>query len=208
MKPIVLIISIASQKYNQMTDAQKKQEIEKWVDDYTDDLYTWAYHKTSDKEVARDLTQDTFLAALQGFDNYKGTSSPKTWLFAILKNKIVDYYRKNLKEKVVGSYDNNREMSDTIFDKGENWAPGHAPLNWETDDSNLLDNVDFVKILKRCLEMLPLKWSLALKYKFFSEKQGVEICQELEVTPSNYWQMLHRGKLQMRECIENNWFKK
>ncbi len=191
-----------------MTDAQKKQEIEKWVDDHTDDLYTWAYHKTSDKEVARDLTQDTFLAALQGFDNYKGNSSPKTWLFAILKNKIVDYYRKNLKEKVVGSYDNNREMSDTIFDKGEKWAHGHAPINWETDESNLLDNVDFVKILKRCLEMLPLKWSLALKYKFLSEKQGVEICQELEITPSNYWQMLHRGKLQMRECIENNWFKK
>ncbi len=191
-----------------MTDAQKKQEIEKWVDDHTDDLYTWAYHKTSDKEVARDLTQDTFLAALQGFDNYKGNSSPKTWLFAILKNKIVDYYRKNLKEKVVGSYDNNREMSDTIFDKGEKWAHGHVPINWETDESNLLDNVDFVKILKRCLEMLPLKWSLALKYKFLSEKQGVEICQELEITPSNYWQMLHRGKLQMRECIENNWFKK
>lgn len=191
-----------------MTDAQKKQEIEKWVDDYTDDLYIWAYHKTSDKEVARDLTQDTFLAALQGFDNYKGNSSPKTWLFAILKNKIVDYYRKNLKEKVVGSYDNNKEMSDTIFDKGEKWAPGHAPLKWESDESNLLDNVDFVKILKRCLELLPLKWSLALKYKFLSEKQGVEICQELEITPSNYWQMLHRGKLQMRECIENNWFKK
>ena len=39
------------------------------------------------------------------------------------------------------------------------------------------------------------------------QKSGEEICQELEITPSNFWQIVHRAKLQLRDCIENNWFK-
>jgi RNA polymerase sigma-70 factor (ECF subfamily) len=38
-------------------------------------------------------------------------------------------------------------------------------------------------------------------------KKGEEICQELGITPTNFWQIMHRAKLQLRECIENNWTK-
>jgi len=40
------------------------------------------------------------------------------------------------------------------------------------------------------------------------DMESEEICQELEITPTNYWQIMHRAKLQLRECIENNWFNK
>jgi RNA polymerase sigma-70 factor (ECF subfamily) len=35
-----------------------------------------------------------------------------------------------------------------------------------------------------------------------------EICKELDITPSNYWVMMHRAKLILRECMEKNWFNK
>jgi RNA polymerase sigma-70 factor (ECF subfamily) len=40
------------------------------------------------------------------------------------------------------------------------------------------------------------------------EKKGELICQELGITDTNFWQILHRAKLQLRKCIELNWFKK
>ena len=40
------------------------------------------------------------------------------------------------------------------------------------------------------------------------EKDCNEICQELEISPTNYWQILHRAKLQLRKCLELNWYKK
>ena len=65
-----------------------------WVEKYADFLYRFGMSRLRDEEVARDLVQDTFLAALQQLDRFKANSSEKTWLSAILKNKIADFYRK------------------------------------------------------------------------------------------------------------------
>ena len=72
-----------------------------WVNSYTNDLYSWAFHKVSDVELAKDLVQDTFLAAAEKIDGFKGESSPKTWLFSILNHKIVDVYRKKAKQPII-----------------------------------------------------------------------------------------------------------
>jgi RNA polymerase sigma-70 factor (ECF subfamily) len=42
-------------------------------------------------EVAEDLMQETFLAAVRGYEKFSGHSSGRTWLVGILKNKIVDH---------------------------------------------------------------------------------------------------------------------
>ena len=33
-----------------------------------------------------------------------------------------------------------------------------------------------------------------------------EICQELAITPTNLWVILHRARLALRECLEIKWF--
>ncbi len=68
--------------------------IKRWVGMYSDHLYSWAYYKTSNKETAEDLVQETFLAAVRSFEKFEGKSDPKTWLLSILKNKIADHFRK------------------------------------------------------------------------------------------------------------------
>ena len=65
-----------------------------WVDNYTDILFSFAFYKTGNREEAEDLVQDTFLSAYKSRETYNGSASEKTWLMAILKNKIIDFYRK------------------------------------------------------------------------------------------------------------------
>jgi RNA polymerase sigma-70 factor (ECF subfamily) len=43
--------------------------------------------------------------------------------------------------------------------------------------------------------------------KFLDEKETENICQELEISTTNMWQMMHRAKLKLRQCLEINWFK-
>ena len=64
-----------------------KITIENWVNEYSEALFSWAFYKTSSRETAEDLVQDTFLAAYNKIDSFKGKSQPKTWLFSILNNK-------------------------------------------------------------------------------------------------------------------------
>ena len=73
----------------------EKNLLPQWVESYTENLHSWAFHKVSDGELAKDLVQDTFLAAAEKIESFKGDSSPKTWLFSILNHKIIDHYRKN-----------------------------------------------------------------------------------------------------------------
>ena len=65
-----------------------------WVDKYADYLFNYAVVRVSDAEIAKDLVQETFLAALKSAKNYQGAASERTWLIAILKRKVIDYYRK------------------------------------------------------------------------------------------------------------------
>lgn len=181
----------------------KKESIENMVSLYTEDLYRWAYHKTSSSEAAEDLVQDTFLVAAEKYDNFEGKSTEKTWLFSILNNKIVDYYRKkSRKEKTIDG-----NTISTFFDEDGSWQKQSSPKNWDDDEGHLLDNPDFQSVLKLCLDALPSKWNTCVKLKYLSSKSGEDICQEVGITPSNFWQIVHRAKLQLRDCIENNWFK-
>ncbi len=190
-----------------METGQKSALLRQWVEEYTDDLLNWAYHKTSNLTLAEDLTQDTFLVAHQRMDHFRKESSPKTWLFAILKNKIIDHYRRQYKTPAPVDINHFREEGFTPFDSEEKWISHHAPVHWESNDQQLLDNPAFSKILEYCMGVLPSKWRLALELKFFQEKKGDAISQELGMSTSNYWQVVHRAKLQLRDCLEVNWFK-
>lgn len=173
------------------------------VDKFTGELFNWAFHKVSDEELARDLVQDTFLAAAEKKESFKGNSSPKTWLYSILNNKIIDYYRKKVNKTVP----HENESFSRFFESDGEWQENRKPQSWQQDnDEHLLDNDDFQEVLKNCLDALPDKWNLCVKLKYLSGKKGEVICQELDLTPSNYWQIIHRAKLQLRDCVDEKWF--
>lgn len=173
-----------------------------WVNEYTEDMFSWAFHKVSDAELAKDFVQETFLAASEKIDGFKGNSSPKTWLFSILNHKIIDHYRKKTNKTV--SFDEHN--MNAFFDEHGSWQHNKIPKDWDNADDNLLDDDNFQTILKKCLNALPEKWAATIKYKYLMQKKPADICQELEITTSNYWQIVHRAKLQLRDCIEVNWF--
>jgi RNA polymerase sigma-70 factor (ECF subfamily) len=175
-----------------------------WVELYSDNLYSWALHKTTSKEIAEDLVQETFMAAVQSFGKFEGKSNPKTWLFAILNNKINDYHRNNFRKPTL----TDDSILQVFFDKDEQWKAEERPRNWEDESENLFDDAEFQKAFESCMRKLPGSWYSAIQLKYLEEKNGELICQELGISPTNFWQILHRAKLQLRKCLELNWFKK
>jgi RNA polymerase sigma factor (sigma-70 family) len=58
-----------------------------------DQVYGYvAYCLAPDLDVASDLTQDVFLAALRSWHSYRGEASALTWLRSIARRKIADHY--------------------------------------------------------------------------------------------------------------------
>jgi RNA polymerase sigma-70 factor (TIGR02943 family) len=190
-----------------VSEEEKRKTITSWVLEYTDALYIRAINKISSIEIAEDLVQETFLSAFASFEKFKNNSQPKTWLISILNNKIIDFYRKKSDKHV--SLDQLYEekagaMADEIFDKNGKWALPESSTIW-AEDKNLLDDEGFNQALSKCIDSLPSKWALAINSKYLLDKETQEICQDLELTTSNYWQIMHRAKLMLKKCIETNW---
>lgn len=190
--------------------ADVKAIFRQWVEAHTDVLYAWAYHKTSDAQLAQDLVQDTFTAAYEAYDKFRHDSNPKTWLLSIMNNKIIDHYRKDGRNPIYTAvnitldYDS---VLETRFDENGRWEKQHEPKDWPYDE-HLLDNKEFNKVLEHCMARLPDQSNKAVQLKYLEGKKGKHISQELGISTSNYWQIIHRAKVFLRECLENLWFKK
>ena len=194
-------------------DLSKPAEtVKSWVGLYSDTMYTWAYYKTGNKETAEDLVQDTFLSAYQVIHSFEGRSDPKTWLFGILKNKIAEHFRKLYRSSILAESQkiNNQgnDWPDSFFDEDGTWNKDQRPSEWAGESENFLDDREFLTVLQGCMGKLPPNWNAAIQLKYLEERKGDLICQVLHVTPTNFWQMLHRAKLQLRKCLEIHWFKK
>lgn len=122
-------------------------------------------------------------------------------------NKIVDYYRKQKPEKkIVESLKefDAEQFTSSLFTEKEHWASHKNGAMWD-DERNLLDIPEFNKIMEDCVDDLPHNWKLIITSKYLLNKDAEEICQELNIAKTNYWQLIHRSKLLLRKCIENGW---
>jgi RNA polymerase sigma-70 factor (TIGR02943 family) len=180
-----------------------KDELTLLVKLHTKDLLSYTLSKVRQKEIAEDLVQETFVAAYQSYYNYEGKSNARTWLFSILKHKIADYYRSAYKQSAEVS----TAIVDNFFDENHRWKPEYRPTDWG-DEKNLLDDPEFQKALKNCFERLPQKWSSAVRLKYLEDHDADGICNQLEITKPNFWQIIHRAKLALRNCLELKWLKK
>ncbi len=177
-----------------------------WVSAYADYLYAFAVTRINDKELARDLVQETFLAALEKIGNFEGKSSERTWLTAILKNKIVDVYRKRSSGLKTTLIENIANEQNDFFDAHDgHWKSEHGPKEFGIEDKDALVNKEFEHILKRCMQKLPALWLSVFTMKHIDDENTETICTELNVSAANFWVIIHRAKLNLRACLQKNW---
>ncbi len=178
-------------------------EAESWVDRYGEVLYRFAMMRVKDSVIAEDLVQEAFLAALRGRDNFQSRSSLKSWLVAILKHKIVDHIRKNVKEKVIENFDSLTDQVEESFDDQGKWK--FRPQNWTVNPVKLYQQKEFMDILYGCLAQLRGRQAEIFMLREIDGLSTEEICKELNITATNSWVMLYRARMGLRRCLEENW---
>jgi len=176
-----------------------------WVDLHADHLYAFAFKRLNDEELARDLVQETFLAALEKVNAFKGESSERTWLTAIIKYKIIDVYRKRAKTNLKTFSELQTDETEFFDPDLNNWKKEHWPAPFGIEDQDPLNNKEFNSILQRCMLKLPPLWSSVFTMRHIDDGGTDHICQELNITSSNFWVIIHRAKVNLRSCLQKNW---
>jgi RNA polymerase sigma-70 factor (TIGR02943 family) len=175
-----------------------------WVDTHGAALLAYAMPRVRDQQTAEDLVQETFLAALQA-GNFRGDAQERTWLVAILRNKICDHFRRLARERTQAGGDDVDVVADGMFANGmEHWTK--EPSKWIVDDEALIANREFWDVFHECLKALPSRQSAAFVLRMMEDVDAERVCQDLEITATNLWVMLHRARCRLRACLEEHWF--
>lgn len=159
-----------------------------------------------DEGAAEDVVQETLLAALEGWAKFSGKSSVKTWLTGILKHKIIDVLRGRMRELPVSEVlpaEAEEEVIEAFFSAAGHWSS--PPQAWGEGEA-ALEQKQFFDIMDFCLEELPPKQGRAFMLREVFELETEEICKTLSVSTTNLWVLLHRSRLLLRQCLEQNWF--
>lgn len=182
-----------------------------WFELYGDYLFAYARRRVREQSAAEDLVQETFLAALAATRNFAGKSSEKTWLTGILKHKIYDYFGKRSRQPGLTHEEADLSGYNHLFERGGEWD-GHwsdrfAPADWEnTNPFRNLEADEFQTVFSNCLTGLPERIANAFVMREVDGLTSREICTVLMISTNNYWTMMHRARLHLRQCLEINWF--
>ncbi|MCL8008626.1 sigma-70 family RNA polymerase sigma factor [Gelidibacter japonicus] len=175
----------------------------RWIELYSDYLFNYTISRVNDREIAKDIIQDTFFAGLKSMKNFKGEASERTWLISILKRKIIDYYRKINSKKgqaeVRMTYSTDENEGDWLEERVED----DAYLNAQ----DTLENIELGNAIYDCMSKLPERQATVFKMKTILNYETETICNELNITASNLWVIIHRARLALAECMEKHWFK-
>jgi RNA polymerase sigma-70 factor (ECF subfamily) len=184
---------------------------ERWVDQHAEYLYRYALLRLQDRELAEDIVQETFLAALQARDKFEGRSSERTWLIGILKHKIIDYFRKACRENPLDYTELLTYKQEDAFEGTGKWV-GHwkeelGPIAWASDPNTVLEQREFWEIFNSCLSALPSRLAQVFMLREMEGLSTEEICQILNISAANLSVMLHRARMKLRHSLEVKYFR-
>jgi RNA polymerase sigma-70 factor (ECF subfamily) len=148
-------------------------------DKYKSLVYGYLYKRVNKRTEVDEIFQDVFLRLHYSRSRYKSEFSFEPWLFAVLRNSLIDYYRKKRKE-----------YHDVPLDGLE-----MTPSALQFEDKHNLDGLlpkdaDLSKSQRQAIEL-----------RYGEDFSFEEIAHRLETTSSNARQLVSRALKRLRKFI-------
>ncbi|WP_275288868.1 sigma-70 family RNA polymerase sigma factor [Halomonas elongata] len=159
-----------------------------------------------DNALAEDTVQEALMTALEKSESFAGLSGYETWVFGILKYKILDALRE---QKRRGTWqpletEGDDESIDRLFQQNGRWQETARPASWGEPDT-LFENERFWQVFDACMISLPDNIARVFSLRELMGLSTEQICQEVGIKENNCWVILHRARLRLRSCLEKGW---
>lgn len=147
------------------------------------ELLVFAGAATRDREAARDIVQDSFVAAWRSFEKYDEERDFGAWMRGIVRNKTKDWFRRQQRAPIADS-----DLVDIEIDIAA-WQSARYHGN------------DIFQVVDSCIRKLPVNFENAVRSFYFDEHNGDEAAAVLGISPANFRKRLQRAKTLLHECI-------
>ncbi|WP_211251714.1 RNA polymerase factor sigma-70 [Andreprevotia chitinilytica] len=173
------------------------------------DMLRFAQLQLRDAAAAEDAVQEALAAAWTAQERFAGQSQHKTWVFGILRHKLVDTLRvkqRTINLSALDSEIEGEEILDTLlFKDSGHWAQHSKPRPWPKPET-ALQQKQFWKLFELCLDNLPESTGRVFMMREFLGLETTEICDELTVSANHCSVLLYRARLKLRTCLTEKGF--
>jgi len=154
-------------------------------EEYLDRVFRYIHFRVNNTQVTEDLTSVVFEKALVNFGRYSSDKAKfSTWIFAIARNVVIDYYRVNVKKHAV--------PSEGLIEK-----PSEDP-----SPEDEVEQGEEVKKLQDCLKQLQWDEQEIVRLKFWAELNNRQIAKMLGISETNVGTKLYRAVKKLRSCVQ------
>lgn len=152
----------------------------------------------SSPAIAEEVVQDTWLAVLRGIDGFGGRSTFKTWLLQILVNRARSTGVREQRSVAIG--DAIPAVDRSRFDASGAWMS--PPQHWVEESEDRVIAEGLADRLHATLRRLPARQREVLLLRDVEGLSSPEVCEVLEISEGNERVLLHRGRSQLRQALE------
>jgi RNA polymerase sigma-70 factor (ECF subfamily) len=180
------------------------------VDMYHSSLLRLARSYVSDRAVAEEVVQETWLGVIRGIERFEGRSSLKTWMFRILTNTAK---KRGVRERRSvpfsalagpGDEDDVTVDADRFLPEGNLWA-GHwaaPPTAWGAAPEERLLAGETRGVIEAAVAALPDSQRQVITLRDIEGWSSEEVCNVLDLSEVNQRVLLHRARAKVRAALE------
>jgi RNA polymerase sigma-70 factor, ECF subfamily len=155
---------------------------------HRDYLVRFAQRKLHDPMLAEDVVHDVFEAVLSGRALFAGRSALRSWLTAVLKNKIVDLIRQRASWDSLDALDDDEDSSSQAVAAIE--CPHARP-------DQLAEHRQLLALTLARITALPTGLRDVMEKRVLMDLSADEVCEQLSISEDNLFVRLHRARKQL-----------
>jgi len=163
-----------------------EEEFIKAYDTLADAIFRYCYYRVSDRDIAKDLVQETFTRTWKYLVDEKEIKNMRAFLYRVANNLVIEEYRKKKSTPV---------SLDKLQEKG--FDPGH-------DEGSKIQSIVEGKDILALLERLESQNSDVVIMRYINELSLKEISEILGESENTISVRIHRALKQIRILLENH----
>jgi RNA polymerase sigma-70 factor (ECF subfamily) len=153
---------------------------------YENPLLRYVLYLIKDRQKAEDVVQNTFIKAFINLMGFNGNKKFSSWIYRIAHNEAINIIKKHRRE---------------VFLDKDGWEK-HQPIDERNAHKQILDE-EIKEHVKKCLQLLPLKYREPVTLFFLEQKSYKEISDILRISISGVGTRINRGKVLLQEKCKN-----
>lgn len=163
---------------------------------YERPVFSLVYRMVRDRELAEDLTQDTFVKVLSHIDRYRPEFKFSSWLFKIANNVAIDHLRRRTLDTV---------SMDGSPHAGTADAVEASSFDVAVPQENALDELEAREVgtaIERAIARLRPEYRACILLRHVEDRSYEEIAATLDLPLGTVKTYIHRARHELRRELE------